>query len=384
MSDLRDQIAEALREAFDFRIVAEWICCDPPERHHHLCKQGHAAREMVASLLAEDPAEHPQRSPILDAVMRVIEPLAGRLQHAEEVAETLRRQVSGYRGMKDTYLAERNARDVELRDAEDIITGLCEQLERNPVVKAAIDEQRQRAEQAEERLAELEGALNWQTSCLACARVLDNSIAEHERAEQAEAGARRLKGLAEGLQAELRAAITAQGQAEAAVERVRALAEQAKRDVASLFIRMLGGAPFSATLRADDVLAALDRPGEGPPATPRAEPEGLADAETFTRQIEDGQHDKPLADWEREVMARQYVRDTLARWDASRKDSDDLSELLDSLRALDRPGEPVPDATVRDAVAAEPRRLTEQQGGIPNDAITPSDMAAAHEPKDTP
>ncbi|WP_329521189.1 hypothetical protein [Spirillospora sp. NBC_01491] len=38
-----------------------------------------------------------------------------------------------------------------------------------------------------ERLAELEGALTWQTSCLSCARTLDSSIENHERAERAEA-----------------------------------------------------------------------------------------------------------------------------------------------------------------------------------------------------
>ncbi|MFI9331952.1 hypothetical protein ACIGZJ_30975 [Kitasatospora sp. NPDC052868] len=44
-----------------------------------------------------------------------------------------------------------------------------------------------RAGQAEARLRELEGALDWQTSCLSCARVLDSSYAETARAEQAEA-----------------------------------------------------------------------------------------------------------------------------------------------------------------------------------------------------
>lgn len=42
-------------------------------------------------------------------------------------------------------------------------------------------------EKAEARVAELENALNWQTSCLACAKMLDSSIADHDRAEAAEA-----------------------------------------------------------------------------------------------------------------------------------------------------------------------------------------------------
>lgn len=36
------------------------------------------------------------------------------------------------------------------------------------------------------RLAELENAINWGTSCTSCAAVLDSSIRDHERAERAE------------------------------------------------------------------------------------------------------------------------------------------------------------------------------------------------------
>ena len=37
------------------------------------------------------------------------------------------------------------------------------------------------------RLAELENAVTWGTSCLSCSRVLDEAMAERERAEHAEA-----------------------------------------------------------------------------------------------------------------------------------------------------------------------------------------------------
>jgi hypothetical protein len=37
-----------------------------------------------------------------------------------------------------------------------------------------------------ERIAEYENAITWGTSCLTCARVLDASIADHQRAEKAE------------------------------------------------------------------------------------------------------------------------------------------------------------------------------------------------------
>jgi hypothetical protein len=57
-----------------------------------------------------------------------------------------------------------------------------------------------------ERLAELESAINWQTSCLSCARLLDASYADHARAEEAErerdeacAAVQRVRDLAEKL-----------------------------------------------------------------------------------------------------------------------------------------------------------------------------------------
>lgn len=41
--------------------------------------------------------------------------------------------------------------------------------------------------------AEYENAINWMTTCLSCARVLDSSIRETERAEQAEAAIERVR-----------------------------------------------------------------------------------------------------------------------------------------------------------------------------------------------
>ena len=48
-------------------------------------------------------------------------------------------------------------------------------------------------EQLRKELAELRGALNWQTSCTSCARVLDASIKETQRAELAEAAIERAR-----------------------------------------------------------------------------------------------------------------------------------------------------------------------------------------------
>ena len=52
---------------------------------------------------------------------------------------------------------------------------------------AAIAGLRVRAEAAEARLLELEGAITWNTSCTSCARVLDSAYAETVRREKAEA-----------------------------------------------------------------------------------------------------------------------------------------------------------------------------------------------------
>jgi hypothetical protein len=51
---------------------------------------------------------------------------------------------------------------------------------------AVAEAERRRAEVAEARLAELENAVSWQTSCTSCAAVLDASYRNHVRADIAE------------------------------------------------------------------------------------------------------------------------------------------------------------------------------------------------------
>lgn len=65
---LRERYAETLRQIVDYRIVAEWICCEPINPKHKLCKKGAAAREMVGALLSDEGA-YP--SHVLDALMGV-------------------------------------------------------------------------------------------------------------------------------------------------------------------------------------------------------------------------------------------------------------------------------------------------------------------------
>lgn len=50
-----------------------------------------------------------------------------------------------------------------------------------------------------ERVAEYENAANWGTSCLSCSRVLDSSIRDHERAEEAEEAVATLTRYADSL-----------------------------------------------------------------------------------------------------------------------------------------------------------------------------------------
>ncbi|GAA3958086.1 hypothetical protein GCM10023085_45710 [Actinomadura viridis] len=89
-----------------------------------------------------------------------------------------------------------------------------------------------RAEQAEDQLRNAEQAYT----------------ALRERAEAAEAARARWQKRGE--------------QAEATVERVRALAQAAKDPQDRSLSRQFGGAPWPASVPADDVLAALDEPGE--------------------------------------------------------------------------------------------------------------------------
>lgn len=51
---------------------------------------------------------------------------------------------------------------------------------------ALAEAEKRRGDVAETRLAELENALSWQTSCTSCAAVLDSSYREHCRREEAE------------------------------------------------------------------------------------------------------------------------------------------------------------------------------------------------------
>lgn len=89
--DLRERIGVTLRDVFDHRIIAEWICCDPINPEHDLCARGQAAREMVASLLEDDQTRGGSPSPILDAVLPVF---AGFSAHLAAENDRLRRELA--------------------------------------------------------------------------------------------------------------------------------------------------------------------------------------------------------------------------------------------------------------------------------------------------
>lgn len=71
--DLREQIAEALRTSVDSQIIAEWICCEPIRADHEMCSKADATRQMAQTLLTDDPDWYPARSPVLDAVLAVVQ-----------------------------------------------------------------------------------------------------------------------------------------------------------------------------------------------------------------------------------------------------------------------------------------------------------------------
>jgi hypothetical protein len=67
---LRERIAETLRKAFDYQIVAEWICCEPVNPDHEMCARAGVTRRQVAALLSDDPEFEP--SEILDALVAAL------------------------------------------------------------------------------------------------------------------------------------------------------------------------------------------------------------------------------------------------------------------------------------------------------------------------
>lgn len=109
-----------------------------------------ALRERLADALHQADAlaqlaRQDDRERFADAVLPVV----------EDETEKLRRQVMGYRAIKDRYLRERNAAHDELIEAENLIELLCNDREAGQrVAKAALTEQRQRAEAAEVALTE--------------------------------------------------------------------------------------------------------------------------------------------------------------------------------------------------------------------------------------
>ncbi|MFB4306949.1 hypothetical protein [Actinomadura sp. GTD37] len=92
-----------------------------------------------------------QRAQVSHALTDAITPdIREALAAARDGTDKLRRQVMGHRGLKELYLRERNAAHADLIEAERIIELLCNDREAGQrVVKAAITEQRQHAEEAE-------------------------------------------------------------------------------------------------------------------------------------------------------------------------------------------------------------------------------------------
>lgn len=75
-------------------------------------------------------------------------------------------------------------------------TGYCPACGRGDVAPTPdeYEKQRQRAEQAEAKVADYENRITWETNCGSCARILDSAIRETERAERAEAALAEARG----------------------------------------------------------------------------------------------------------------------------------------------------------------------------------------------
>lgn len=202
-----------------------------------------------------------QRAEVSRALTDAITPdVRAALAATRAEVEKLRRQVMGYRGMKDVYLSERNEAYTGLREAERIIERLCDDREAGQqLAKAALTEQRERAEEAEQRATEqhdravlAEAAIRDHGSKLAAE--IRYGQQQYDRAEEAEA-------LCRAYDTDIAAVRRAQLTAEAAIRRVREMAEAAKRESVASFARRITGEPFPARLLADDVITALDAEG---------------------------------------------------------------------------------------------------------------------------
>lgn len=124
-------------------------------------EQDDALLYQVRVTLTSDLRDHVSRPPeqcaeVSRALTDAITPdIRQALAAARDGTDKLRRQVLGYRGMKDAYLRERNAAHEGLAEADRIIELLCDDREAGQAVaKAALTEQRERAETAERKLTE--------------------------------------------------------------------------------------------------------------------------------------------------------------------------------------------------------------------------------------
>lgn len=188
-----------------------------------------------------------QRAEVSRALTDAITPdIREALTAARAEVEKLRRQVMGYRGLMEVYLRERNAAHAELIKAENLIERLCYDREAGQgVVKAALTEQRERAERAERERDEALAAVadeqrradERRTELLEERDEALDALGEAERrAEQAEAETTALRERAENAEDRLRKATDAYTRlhaeatgTEATGDRWRQRAEQAER-----------------------------------------------------------------------------------------------------------------------------------------------------------
>lgn len=140
--ELRDQIAEALREVFDYQIIAEWICCEPVNPAHDLCAWGETVRQAVQGLLSDHAGDQYGRSKVLDQVTGKLQARLG-----EQAAEIERLTIAWQAQQPQAELAA-------------------------SVHEAALQRERQRAEQAEADRDELK---------------IDNALMSNDQMELAKA-----------------------------------------------------------------------------------------------------------------------------------------------------------------------------------------------------
>lgn len=107
VGQLRPRLAAKLREVIDRQLIGEWICCDPVNWKHKLCRHGDDARQALVPVLADDPEWPPSRL-VVDALLAELSPVLEQLR--AEIDIERKRGDGLFRQLKQSFVIQRRLR----------------------------------------------------------------------------------------------------------------------------------------------------------------------------------------------------------------------------------------------------------------------------------